>query len=80
VSSDDSSSSLEGVTELLSSAKHLKVGPAVLAAIAILGGGVVCVAGYRLFGPPGFCCAFMVGGLFVAGIVETALIRLCWAS
>jgi len=78
VSSDDSSSSLEGVTELLSSAKHLKVGPAVLAAIAILGGGVVCVAGYRLFGPPGFCCAFMVGGLFVAGIVETAFASMSW--
>jgi hypothetical protein len=77
VSSDDSSSSLEGVTQLLSSAKHVKVGPAVLAAVAILGGGGVCMAGYRLF-PPGFCCAFMVGGLFVAGIVETAFASMSW--
>ncbi|KAL4128614.1 hypothetical protein PRIC2_007598 [Phytophthora ramorum] len=76
--SDDSSSSLEGVTELLSSAKQLKVGPAVLAAIAILGGGIVCLAGYRLFRPTVFCCAFIIGGLFVAGIVETAFASMSW--
>ncbi|KAG3177597.1 hypothetical protein PC128_g16772 [Phytophthora cactorum] len=76
--SDDSSSSLEGVTELLSSAKDVKVGPSVLAAIAIVGGGGVCLAGYRLFRPTVFCCAFMVGGLFVAGIIETAFSTVSW--
>ncbi|KAG6580132.1 uncharacterized protein IUM83_15720 [Phytophthora cinnamomi] len=75
---DDSSSSLEGVTQLLSSAEHVKVGPALLAAIAVLGGGVVCLAGYRLFRPTVFCCAFMIGGLFVAGIVETAFASMSW--
>ncbi|KAK1941591.1 hypothetical protein P3T76_007457 [Phytophthora citrophthora] len=76
--SDDSSSSLEGVTELLSSAKDVKVGPAVLAAIAVVGGGIVCLAGYRLFRPTVFCCAFMIGGLFVAGIVESAFSSMSW--
>ncbi|POM63845.1 Hypothetical protein PHPALM_20705 [Phytophthora palmivora] len=74
--SDDSS--LEGVTDLLSSAKDVKVGPAVLAVAAVLGGGIVCLAGYRLFRPTVFCCAFMVGGLFVAGIVETAFSSEDW--
>lgn len=75
---EDSSSSLEGVTELLSSAEHIKVGPAVLAAMAVVGGGVVCLAGYRLFRPTVFCCAFIIGGLFVAGIVETAFASMSW--
>ncbi|KAF4319244.1 hypothetical protein BBO99_00006245 [Phytophthora kernoviae] len=76
--SDDSSGSLEGVTALLSSAEHIKVGPALLAVLAAVGGAVVCFAGYRLFRPTVFCCAFLVGGLFVAGIVETAFASMSW--
>ncbi|RLN36943.1 hypothetical protein BBJ28_00002092 [Nothophytophthora sp. Chile5] len=75
---DASSSSLEGVTELLSSAKHMKVGPAILAGFAVVGGAIVCVAGYRLFRPTVFLCAFIVGGMFVAGILETAFADEDW--
>ncbi|KAL7679462.1 hypothetical protein Plhal304r1_c078g0164591 [Plasmopara halstedii] len=75
---DDSSSSFEGVTELFSSAKGINVGPAILAVIAFLGGGVVCLAGYRLFRPTVFCCAFFIGGIFVARIVETAFSSMSW--
>jgi hypothetical protein len=57
-------------TEVLSSAKGIKVGPGILAALAIVGGGVVTVLGYRLFRPTVFLCGFIVGGLFVAGIIE----------
>ncbi|KAG7396798.1 hypothetical protein PHYBOEH_001716 [Phytophthora boehmeriae] len=76
--SDDSSSSREGVTALLNSADDIKIGPALLAILAIAGGAVVCLAGYRLFRPTVFCCAFLVGGLFVAGIVETAFASMTW--
>lgn len=73
-----SDSSLEGVTELLSSADGIQWGPAILAALAFFGGGVVCLAGYRLFRPTVFCCAFLVGGLFVARIIEAAFSSLSW--
>ncbi|CAH0473865.1 unnamed protein product [Peronospora belbahrii] len=76
--SDTSSSSLEGIVEFLSSDNDLKVGPAILAVIAILGGMIVCMAGYRLFRPTVFCCGFTVGGLFLAGILETAFASMSW--
>ncbi|CAI5742984.1 unnamed protein product [Peronospora destructor] len=73
------SSSLEGIAEeVLSSSKDIEAGPAVLAILAVLGGGVICMAGYRLFRPTVFCCAFLMGGLFVASIIETAFSSLNW--
>ncbi|CAI5729434.1 unnamed protein product [Hyaloperonospora brassicae] len=76
--SKDTSSSLEGVTGLLSSAKGIRVGKAMLAVVAVLGGLVVCFAGYRLFRPTVFASAFILGGLFVAGIIDTAFASLDW--
>ncbi|KAI9913043.1 hypothetical protein PsorP6_006291 [Peronosclerospora sorghi] len=76
--SEDTPSSYEGVTGLLSSAKDVKLGPALLAVFATLGGGVVCLAGYRLFRPTVFCFGFMIGGLFVSGIIETIFSGFSW--
>uniref|UniRef100_M4BBZ3 Transmembrane protein 198 n=1 Tax=Hyaloperonospora arabidopsidis (strain Emoy2) TaxID=559515 RepID=M4BBZ3_HYAAE len=44
----------------------------------MLVGLIVCLAGYRLFRPTVFCSAFVVGGLFLAGIIETAFASLDW--
>lgn len=65
-------------TEVLSSAKGIKVGPAILAALAIVGGGAVALAGYRLFRPTVFLCGFIIGGLFVAGVIEAMFDGKSW--
>jgi hypothetical protein len=59
-------------THVLDKVGEVKIGPGLVAAVAIGVGLVVCFAGYRLFRPTVFACGFVVGGVFLAGVAEAA--------
>lgn len=76
-SSDDVDNS---VTALLNSADEVSIGPGLMAAAAIIVGGAICLAGYRLFRPTIFMCGFIVGGIFVAGVAEAMFKNESWMA
>lgn len=73
--SDDNS-----VTALLNSADDVSIGPGLMAAAAIIVGGAICLAGYRLFRPTIFMCGFIVGGIFIAGVAEAMFKNESWMA
>ncbi|TYZ67438.1 hypothetical protein PybrP1_012813 [[Pythium] brassicae (nom. inval.)] len=67
-------------THLLDQASEVKVGPGLVAAVAIGVGLVICLAGYRLFRPTIFACGFVVGGVFLAGVAEAMFKNQTWMA
>ncbi|DAZ94862.1 TPA: hypothetical protein N0F65_008164 [Lagenidium giganteum] len=56
----------------------IRIGPSVTAILAIVGGAIVCFFGYKLLRPAMFVCGFVVGGIFIASLIETAFKNKSW--
>ncbi|DBA02664.1 TPA: hypothetical protein N0F65_010489 [Lagenidium giganteum] len=65
---------------IFDSTKGIKFGHVVTAGIAIAGGTVLCFFGYRLIRPALFACAFVFGGILLAGLAEYAFRHKSWMS
>ncbi|GLD96950.1 hypothetical protein PINS_up005633 [Pythium insidiosum] len=70
----------ETASSILSSTDKIKIGPSILAIIAIAVGAIVCLAGYRLFRYTIFVCGFIVGGLAVASAIEWIFKNQSWMA
>jgi len=47
--------------------EEIRVGPSIVAALAMVVGAGVCFYGYKLFRPTVFVCGFLLGGILIAG-------------
>jgi len=65
---------------VLNSTDDIKIGPAILAIVAIAVGVFMLVAGYRLFRIAIFICGFILGGIGVASFIEWVFENRSWMN